>query len=397
MSEDVVSFSDLVRANLLEVGAGRPRSAGLDRLPLPILRVADVAEGGVLPSFQMNTPVAVTQDLGPKISKPGDVVLTTKGTVGRVAIMPSNGPTYAYSPQLCYFRPIANGPLRARYLYYWFKSDEFWKQANALKGQTDMADFISLSDLYSIRMRLPSTDKQVAVVCILGALDDKIAVNRRIVENVDRLLAVVFDSISVDAKHETLRTIAEVNRSVVKPNQDGFLRYLDIASVATGAYEFPPVLDWGSAPGRARRAVHAGDTVWSTVRPGRRSHALILDDDPTLVASTGLAVLSPHEGRIAGLYESSRRTEFLQYLESVAEGSAYPAVNASRFAQAPVPGLSDEAWDRFESTALPLRRRAHAAVVENRGLEAARDELLPLLVSGKLTVKDAELLVEEVV
>ena len=76
--------------------------------------------------------------MGSKISKPGDIVLTVKGTVGRVALMPPDGPVFAYSPQLCYFRPTASGPLISRYLYYWFKSTQFWNQADALKGQTDI-------------------------------------------------------------------------------------------------------------------------------------------------------------------------------------------------------------------------------------------------------------------
>lgn len=91
--------------------------------------------------------------------------------------MPSDGPVFAYSPQLCYFRPVATGPLRSRYLYYWFKSAEFWNQADALKGQTDMADYLSLSDVQALKMTLPSLDSQDGVIEVLGALDDKVAVN----------------------------------------------------------------------------------------------------------------------------------------------------------------------------------------------------------------------------
>lgn len=45
----------------------------------------------------------------------------------------------------------------------------------------------------------------------------------------------------------------------------------------------------------------------------------------------------------------------------------------------------------------PLAERAARAVEENLRLAATRDELLPLLMSGKITVKDAEKTVEEVV
>jgi len=81
----------------------------------------------------------------------------------------------------------------------------------------------------------------------------------------------------------------------------------------------------------------------------------------------------------------------------VAEGSAYPAVRAERFAGAPIPALKPEEWDRFESFALPLRRRAYGAAVESRCLTAMRDELLPLLMSGKVRVRDAERMVGEAI
>lgn len=157
--------------------------------------------------------------------------------------------------------------------------------------------------------------------------------------------------------------------------------------VGVGSFAFPEERPWPGAPGRARRALRAGDTVWSTVRPNRRSHALILDDCE-LVGSTGLAVLRPHANRVASLFEASRTGAFSRYLESVAEGSAYPAVRVSLFAHAPVPDLTEAEWNEFEVLAMPLRGRAHAAEVENRALTMVRDELLPLLMSGKLRVRD---------
>lgn len=397
MSERIVAFSELAGSNLLEIGAGRPRSAGLDRFPLPILRVADVADGKVISSLQINTPVTDMPELGSKASKPGDVVLTTKGTVGRAAMMPSVGTTFAYSPQLCYFRPISNGPLISRYLYYWFRSEEFWKQADALKGQTDMADFLSLSDVYSLKMRIPSPEEQIATIDLLGALDDKIAANDNLSTLSDNLLATEFMRIRANAGWVELSVIGDVNRMVTKPIESRALRYVDISAVGRGQFELPEQISWAEAPGRARRVLVGGDTIWSTVRPNRRSHALVLDNDPSLIASTGLAVLTPHKGRIAGLFEASRTEEFASYLESVAEGSAYPAVRGERFASAPVPDLSTEQWDAFESFALPLRQRMHCAEVESRALARTRDELLPLLISGKLRVKDAEAVVRDVV
>jgi type I restriction enzyme S subunit len=397
MSDRAVSFSELAGESLIEVGAGRPRSV-LDQYPsIPILRVADVLDGRIGSRSPDRVPGGSRKVIGSKVSQPGDVVLTAKGTVGRVALMPPDGPSFAYSPQLCYFRPAASGPLRSRYLYYWLKTIQFWNQADALKGQTDMADYLSLSDIQALKIRIPSLDRQDGTIEILGSLDDKIAVNDRIASVADELAATYFEEmLSADEgiADVVLADIASVNLRKAVPLHSGNLRYVDISSVGPGRIEWPELISWEEAPGRARRVASLGDTIWSTVRPSRRSHALILDDDPELVVSTGFAVLTPAKVGPAYLYEVTRRDEFVQYLESVAEGSAYPAVRAERFGQAVVPLASAERLTFFEVKTMPMRRRAHTAQVESRALAELRDSLLPKLMSGQIRVRDAEKVVE---
>jgi type I restriction enzyme S subunit len=283
-----------------------------------------------------------------------------------------------------------------RFVYFACTAPAFMEQIRENAISTGVPH-INLGILSRLTIPWFHLGKQRAIVEVLGALDDKIAVNDGIGRTTDKLLAALFSRLCIGATWGTLNDIAIVNAVVTRPVTDGSLRYVDISSVSVGNYELPPVISWDEAPSRARRVLKAGDTVWSTVRPNRRSHALILDDDASLIASTGLAVLSPNKGRVACVYESTRTAEFVRYLESVAEGSAYPAVRGDRFNDAPVPALCNDKWDRFESMALPLRKRAYAAARETRSLAITRDELLPLLMSGKVCVRDVEKIVEEVV
>ncbi|MFD7161559.1 restriction endonuclease subunit S [Kribbella sp. NPDC059898] len=282
------------------------------------------------------------------------------------------------------------------YYYYYFRSPEGRRNIETIVQQVAAAG-IRGSDLRRLLVPVPSTAEQSAIAQVLSALDDKIAANHTLCRLVDQLLMAKFGRLAAERDQAMFGEIGAVNSTSVKPRPGGVLRYIDIASVAQGEYEFPSESSWDDAPGRARRGVKRGDTVWSTVRPNRRSHALVLDDDPLLVASTGLAVLTPREGRTAGLYEATRTDQFVGYLESVAEGSAYPAVRADKFGTAPIPALSAEEWDHFEEIALPHRQRAHAASVENRALAALRDALLPLLMLGKVRVREAEKFVKGVV
>lgn len=323
--------------------------------------------------------------------RPGDVVTVRTGKPGQTAVVP-DWLTDANCSDLVITRP---GPeLNGKWLSYYLNWITDSQVAERLVGAVQQ--HFNARAAASLVLALPPATEQAAIAEILGALDDKIAVNDRIRTLTDALCSARFQRVSTNHDVGRLSSIAIVNAATTKPRADGRLRYVDISAVGVGDYDLPKESKWSEAPGRARRVLRTGDTIWSTVRPNRRSHALVLDEDFALVASTGLAVLTPLAGKIAGLYESCRTDQFVGYLESVAEGSAYPAVRADRFNNAPVPALRAKDWAEFERFALPLRQRAHAASVESRNLEAARDELLPLLMSGKLRVRDAERQAEDV-
>ncbi|MEV5804406.1 restriction endonuclease subunit S [Streptomyces parvulus] len=281
-----------------------------------------------------------------------------------------------------------------RFAYYLLRAKSPAIRAIANGSTTPI---VNKSMFQSISVLLPSMSEQRVVSDVLGALDDKIAVNERIAAAVDDLAAALFeDLLTADPGAEVLLgDVADVNVRTVKAQDSGSLRYVDISSVGVGSYEWPEEMPWSDAPGRARRKAAVGDTIWSTVRPNRRSHALVLDQDPDLVFSTGLAVISPQSVGPAFLYESTRLTAFQAYLESVAEGSAYPAVRADRFKKAPIALPSEDARFRFEESAMPMRLRSHQAQMESRTLAALRDTLLPQLMSGRLRIKDAEKIVED--
>ncbi|MDG4810604.1 restriction endonuclease subunit S [Micromonospora sp. WMMD1120] len=291
-------------------------------------------------------------------------------------------------------------PTRAnpRYYYYYFRSALGRELIEPIIHQVAAAG-IRGSDLSRLQVPIPRLQDQHIIISVLTALDDKIAVNDRIATTVDQFCAALFENIVARNSIGTIELgeIAAVNTKSVKPITGGSLRYIDIASVGDGRFNWPELTSWDEAPARARRGISPGDTIWSTVRPNRRSRALVLDEDPLLVASTGFAVITPRSVGPAFLYESARRDEFVLYLESVAEGSAYPAVRAEKFLTVPVPIAMDEHRDRFEVLAFQARLRAHAAVRENRVLVELRDRLLPELMSGRLRVRDAEKAVEEAV
>ncbi|BAS18315.1 putative type-1 restriction enzyme HindVIIP specificity protein (plasmid) [Arthrobacter sp. Hiyo8] len=324
-------------------------------------------------------------------ARQGDLVFTCWGSVGQIGLIDAAAQygEYIVSNKQMKLSPDP-GQVDSLFLYYNMSQPKMIFEVQSQAIGSTIPGF-NLGQLRALTVQIPELAEQRAIADVLGALDEKIAANTKIAATTDEILSARFSALSEAETDEVrLGDIADVNVETVKPVAGGQLRYIDIASVDVGSFNFPALTGWDTAPSRARRRVTRGDTIWSTVRPNRRSHALNLSDDSLLVGSTGLAVISPRTVGFAYVYEVTKMPEFTAYLETVAEGSAYPAVRADRFSEAPVPLLCEDARGSFEALAAPLRESVHALEIENRILAATRDALLPQLMSGKLRVKDAE-------
>ncbi len=357
---------------------------------VPVVMPQDIGENTITTVQIARVPPTVAARLERHRLATGDIVFSRRGDVTRRALVREDSAEWLCGTGCLRVRP--GSAVDSQFLSYLLGTADArdWLLGNAVG--TNMLN-LNTTILGRLPLNVPPRPEQQAIAEVLGALDDKIAANTTLAATVDSYLATLLDEMASGVDATTLRSIADVNRRSAKPVAGGSLRYVDIASVAVGSFEYPDVSAWSDAPGRARRGLSAGDTMWSTVRPNRRSHALNLEDDALLVASTGLAILSPREVGFAYLYEASRRAEFTAYLENVAEGSAYPAVRADRFLEAPVPDLPADRIRTFEAQAAPLRKLTSSQSRENRTLAAMRDALLPQLMSGKLRVRDAEALI----
>ncbi|GIW56644.1 MAG: restriction endonuclease [Nitrospiraceae bacterium] len=137
-----------------------------------------------------------------------------------------------------------------------------------------------------------------------------------------------------------LGEVADINPDAIGPDWPyAHIRYVDISSVGEGVVVEPPkVINLEEAPSRAKRLVREGDTVLSTVRPGRRSMFFVSAPEPDLVVSTGFAVLRPKAGILHPryLYACVFDKAFTDYLVSREKGAAYPAVLPEDIADATV-------------------------------------------------------------
>jgi type I restriction enzyme, S subunit len=148
-----VSVQDLINDQILQIGDGyRAKNDELAAPGLPFLRAANL-NGGINIEDADTLCEASVLNAGSKLSRPGDVAFTSKGTVGRFARVDERTPKFVYSPQVCFWRSLDSTTLHPALLYLTMRSSAFLAQIEQAAGQTDMAPYVSLQD--QRRMVLP--------------------------------------------------------------------------------------------------------------------------------------------------------------------------------------------------------------------------------------------------
>ncbi|MDP1664510.1 MAG: restriction endonuclease subunit S [Methylobacter sp.] len=431
----------LISKKFLEIGDGyRAKNSELSSTGIPFARAANINDG-----FKFNDPdffpEADLAKVGNKISKPGDVVFTSKGTVGRFALVGANTPRFVYSPQLCFWRSLDQKKLLPEYLYYWMNSQEFLNQLGYLKGQTDMADYVSLRDQRKITATIPSTDVQQLVVAVLKPIDDRIALLRKTNTTLEAIAQALFKSWFVDfdpvrAKQQG-REPEGMDAEAAALFPDSF-EESELGLVPSG-WRVAPVGDvveivGGGTPNTKETEYwEPAEFAWTTPRDlsGLQSPVLLkterlLSAKGVLKVSSGLLPigtlllssrapigylaiaqipLAINQGYIAILPSSQLPPLYMYFwckqnmevIKSRANGSTFMEISKKAFRPIPVQVPPVDLLDNFLDVANPIFTRLTENEKQAQTLTTLRDTLLPRLISGQLRLPEAKTLLEETI
>ena len=320
------------------------------------------------------------------------------------------------------------------FLHYVVASREFTDYVLSVQTGTAVPH-ISGNQIGEYEFLLPSLPEQRTIAHILGTLDDKIELNRRMNETLEAMARALFKSWFVDfepvrAKAAgrdsglpqpladlfpahladsdlgeipegweagTIAALSALNPETwTKGERPAEIRYIDLSNTKRGRIEAITPYAAAEAPSRAQRVLRPGDTIVGTVRPGNDSYALVSESG--LTGSTGFAVLRPKAIEFTEfVYLAATSADSIDALAHLADGAAYPAVRPDVVAATPIVRPDDGVLTRFSSAAGALLRKMAHNVEESRTLAALRDNLLPNLISGELRIKDGERLMERAV
>jgi type I restriction enzyme S subunit len=397
------------------------KTAPIQPFGIPSIRTANISNGRLDLVSANKVSEATYREWSARLEpRPGDIILAREAPVGDVGIIPE-GERVCLGQRTVLLR-ADEGRVLPHYLLYMLLSPEV-RHSMSSKAEGSTVAHLNVADIRSLRVPEPPSLKQqeLAAGC-LRAVDDKIALNRKMNRTLEAMARALFKSWFVDfdpvrARSEgraptgmdaetadlfpdafvdsaiglipkgwrvgVLGEVVGVNeRSITKGCPHEVIDYIDIASVSQGVLQGTTKYRLDDAPSRARRLVRSGDTIWSTVRPNRKSYLYIHAPTDNLVVSTGFAVLASKEVPPSFLYSWVTADAFVDYLAFNADGSAYPAVLPGRFASAPMLIPCRSVLNAFADIVGPLRTQIAWNGAESITLAATRDVLLPKVMSG---------------
>ncbi|HXH08954.1 MAG TPA: restriction endonuclease subunit S [Alphaproteobacteria bacterium] len=297
---------------------------------------------------------------------------------------------------------------------------------------------LNTSILSALPFVIPSLEEQRAIAHILGTLDDKIELNRRMNETLEAMARALFKSWFVDfdpvrAKAESRDPGLPKDIADLFPDQlvDSELGEIPAGWGARAIGELADIVG-GSTPSTSKPEFWEGGThCWATPKDLASLKAPVLLDTERHVTDAGLAQISSgllpagtvllssrapigylavaevpvaiNQGFIAMKPKPDISNLFLLFwarsaqedILSRANGSTFLEISKSNFRRIPVVCPTNRILAAFDSIARPLYQQILANERESRTLAALRDTLLPKLISGDLRIEDAERFLKE--
>jgi type I restriction enzyme S subunit len=378
-----VKLGDILSGDGLSYGVVQPGMH--DPQGVPIVRVGDIKYGRVSTSSPLKIAPEVSKTHNRTVLQGGEVLLSIVGTVGRVAQVNNAIVGWNTARAIAVIRP--NNEDDARWIYYVLRSKKLQSAMGIAQTDTVQAT-LNLRDVRELEIPYPDSQTRLKIAEVLGDLDRLIEVSRELCEEIRELSRSTFaQEVMTSSTYVKLSELAAINPDRVQKAKPEQITYLAIADVNDGSITWPSKTYWPDAPAAARLRVQPGDIIWSRVRPNRRSHARLPEGCGPTVVSTGLTVIRPRAVPSSYLMAVCDSLEFSSRLTALADGTAYPTVDASVFANILVPRISEKRLFEFDQTFGPLVDALNQLETEISLLESTRDSLLPLLLSGAIIVE----------
>jgi type I restriction enzyme S subunit len=139
---------------------------------VPFIMAADLNDGRVDTQGCRFIARAQAEALRIGFAKSGDVLLSHKGTIGRVAILKTNDDYVILTPQVTYYRALNKDRVFNEFLYYSLLSPEFQTTMKRVAGAGSTRAYIGITRQLDLQLSLPPIDVQRATAAQLRRIEE---------------------------------------------------------------------------------------------------------------------------------------------------------------------------------------------------------------------------------
>lgn len=281
-----------------------------------------------------------------------------------------------------------------RFLLYLYLGPAFQEMIaeRSIHGAT--VSRIPLASMPEWPVFVPDLQEQCAIADVLGALDDKIAAIEKVIATAERLMLALVATIDVRVP---VSVLARQSTASVKPGDfDPVVAHFSLPAFDAGRR---PEVAVGGSIKSSKFLISEPGVLFSKLNPRIPRIWNVSEVPPEMaLASTEFVVLVPENVTSSALWSALAQPEISEMLRQMVAGTSgsHQRIRPNELLEMQVPDvrtLDDSSTALVES----LGRVCHRNRQEILRLTCTRDELLPLLMSGKIRVKDAEARVAEVV
>ncbi|MEO5607615.1 MAG: restriction endonuclease subunit S [Polaromonas sp.] len=414
---------------------------------IPLITAKIVKGGRIAAPDEFIAEEAYEQWMRRGIPEPGDVVLTTEAPLGEVAQL--DGRKVALAQRIITLRGKPE-LLDNTYLKFALQSSSIQEQLHGRASGSTVTG-IKQSELRKLQLSFPSIQEQKRVAKILGSIDNKIDLNRRINQTLEAMAQAIFKSWFVDfdpvkakvaakqegrdplraamsaisgkpdaeldtlqiEKYDALATAAALFPDAIEASELGEIpkgwtvkSVSDIAKFAVGKIEVSALnsdnyistenmLENRDGVSRATSlpavatvpCFSKGQVLISNIRPYFKKIWLARFDGGRSADVLAFDAVDAHCSEF--LYNLLYQDEFFEFMMRTSKGAKMP-----RGDKAAIAGWQFSCADRdvrklFSEKVLPYYSYIESLNIEAQRLLALRDTLLPKLLSGELTLTDA--------
>jgi type I restriction enzyme S subunit len=320
-----------------------------------------------------------------KLLQRDDSIISARGTVGEVAMIPF---PMAFN-QSCYGLRAKKDIVDQTFLYYLIKHNVHVLQKNT---HGSVFDTITRDTFEEIEVSLPALEVQIEIANILSALDDKIELNAKINENLLQQAGAIFNKFYDESSNQQPFTslIDVLGGGTPKTGNpdfwDGPIPFFTPKDVGT-PYTFQTekyITESGLTHCNSR--LYQKDTTFVTARGtvGKVS----LAGTPMAMNQSCYALASETVDPLLVYFYVLKAVASLKHKAS---GAVFDAIVTRDFDGETINVLSDDDAKSVLAIIKPMMEAIHNNSEENIRLAALRDSLLPRLMSGELDVTSLEI------